>query len=535
MEVKTALINAPSRKIFRPMFKARWQNMQNIINDSSFIDMVPEPYKSYYIAFVEQCLQWSRGFVPMLHRSDFFSTGMGYTVCEIFARECLAGGYRLESTNKELKTFMEAWAKADNLDEDFSRMFFDSNAGGNSILVLTPVDGEIYAAAYPKNRFFFQIGRNGKVSKATILNRFSAGEDAYYAKEQRIYMNGEPYYRVKLAKGTLVVSPTWQNAGLPEVPEQIAGQWAFNYGDIKPNKWYKLPLKSIGVYNIPNKPLAAAVGDLPGYSDSTLYTALDVLYSIDYNYTQAQVDMYMGKTMTFVPKQLGGAAIETSRNYIVQGQSFIDAVNESRNPLEDQFVTAVSNGIDGKPIQPTMLQPDLRGEAHKYIRDSDLELLASKVGLSSSTLANHLVYNHSKTATEVNSEQDTTESSVNIKRRLASTGINDMLCDVAAFYGFTDKVEIVWGRSGINTSQENQALLADYQAGVLPIRQYLKKRWSDLSEEEIEKWAAEIETEAEKKSKRESFGNGMFNDSNYFGDEINEDGDGEDKQGGSAM
>ena len=84
-QTTTAVINAPSRKIFRPMFRARWQNMQNIVNDSGFIDMIPEPYLSYYVAFIQQCLQWSRGFVPMLHRSDFFSTGMGYTVCEIFA------------------------------------------------------------------------------------------------------------------------------------------------------------------------------------------------------------------------------------------------------------------------------------------------------------------------------------------------------------------------------------------------------------------------------------------------------------------
>lgn len=532
MQATTALVNPMSRKIFRPMFRARWQNMQNIINDSSFIDMIPEPYKTYYIAFVEQSLQWSRGFVPMLHRSDFFSTGMGYTVCEIFARECMSGGYRFETVNEELKALMEEWAKKDNLDEDFSRMFFDSNAGGNALLVLTPVNGEVYCAAYPINRFFFQIGRNGKVTRATILNRFSAGEDAYYAKEQRLYMNGEPYYRVKLGKGTLVVSPTWNGAGLTEVPDVIAGQWEFNYGNIKPNTWYKLPLNSLGVYNIPNKPLAAGVGDLPGYSDSTLYTALDILYSIDYNYTQAQVDMYMGKTTTFVPKQLGGAAIETSRNYIVDGKSYIDAISESRNPLEEQFMTAIQNGIDGKPIQPTMLQPDLRGEAHKYIRDSDLELLASKVGLSSSTLANHLVYNHSKTATEVNSEQDTTESSVNIKRKLASTGINDMLCDVAAFYGYTDKVEIAWGRSGTNTLQQNQALLADYQSGVLPLKEYLKKRWNDLSEEEIEVWAAEVENERDKKVKRETFGQGFFDDKNYFGDgdKINdEDGGGQTK------
>ena len=45
---------------------------------------------------------------------------------------------------------------------------------------------------------------------------------------------------------------------------------------VKPDVWYKLPLPSLGVYNVRNKPLAVALADIPGYSDSTLYTALDV-------------------------------------------------------------------------------------------------------------------------------------------------------------------------------------------------------------------------------------------------------------------
>lgn len=512
-QASTAVINAPSRKLFRPMFRARWQNMQNIVNDSAFIDMIPEPYVSYYIAFIEQCLQWSRGFVPMLHRSDFFSTGIGYTVCEIFARECMSGGYRIESLNPELKAKMEGWAKKDNLDGDLSRMFFNSNAGGNCLLVLTPIENDICVGSYPINRCFFQIGRSGQITKATILNRFSAGEDAYYTKETRLYMNGKPYYRVRLGKGTIVNSPVWNSASIKTVPPEIQGQWEYAYGDILPETWYELPLPSIGVYNVPNKPLAAAIADIPGYSDSTLYTALDILYSIDYNYTQAQVDMYMGKSRALVPKQMGGASIDV-RGKIVDGLSFSEAI--AQTPLDEQFYTEIqTNGIDGKPIQPTLLQPDLRGEAHKYIRDADLELLASKVGLSSTTLANHLNDNTEKTAHQVDTEENATEKSVALKRQLAANAINAMLCDVAKFYGYDDKVEIAWGRSGANSATENERLLADYQAGTMPLREYLKRRWTDLSEEEIEKWAEQVEQENKQKNLYDGISEeyqGLFND-----------------------
>ena len=85
-----------------------------------------------------------------------------------------------------------------------------------------------------------------------------------------------------------------------------------------------------------------------------------------------------------------------------------------------------------------------------------------------------------------------------IKRDLAREPINQMLTDVARFYGFDCPIELNWGRAGANTSTENQELLADYQAGTLPLRRYLKKRWSDLSEEEVEAWAQEIEEEQKK-------------------------------------
>ncbi|MFQ7077322.1 MAG: hypothetical protein ACLRSW_04965, partial [Christensenellaceae bacterium] len=117
--------------------------MQNIVNDSVFISLVPAGYKTYYQAFIQQWLEWAQGFVPTLHRYDFFSTGMGYTVCDIFTKECMSGGYRLTSTNTELKDFMEEWAQ-DDLNNVFNKMFFFSNAGGNAILCLTPINGKLY-------------------------------------------------------------------------------------------------------------------------------------------------------------------------------------------------------------------------------------------------------------------------------------------------------------------------------------------------------------------------------------------------------
>ena len=494
-----ALTNAPSRKIFAPLFRARWQNMQNIVNDTVFETMVPEPYKMYYLAYIRQWLQWSRGFVPMLHRGDFFSLGMGYTVCDIFATECMTGGFSFQSADDNAKAFVENWA-GEYFSDVLGSMFFHSSAGGNCILALTPCKNELYVTAYPVNRVIFQIGRKNTITKATILNRFTAGGTAYYARELRIMMDGEPYYRVQLAKGTLVTSPSWTTSALGFIPEEIAEQWQNAYGDIEPGVWYKFPkLHGLGLYNVRNKDFAVALADLPGYSDSSLHTALDVLYSIDYNYTQGQIDQYLGKGRGLVPKQMGKAGART----IASGETFAESVyGDATQPLDEMFYDQMpSQTVEGDVIKPIFMQADLRGEQRKYIRDADLEVLASKVGLSSSTLANHLNYNQSKTATQYEGEQDTTEKSVMRKRRLAGEEINKMLADVLLYYGVAGAVTIQWGVSRVNSSTENAELLQEYQAGTLTLKQYLHHRWKTLSEAEIEDMAAEIQ--AEKAQERE--------------------------------
>lgn len=509
----TACVNMSSRRVFAPYFRARWQNMQNFVNDSVFFSQIPPRWLNYYNTYVRQWLEWSRGFVPQLHRQDFFSTGMGYTICDIFARECMSGGWRLDCKDDTTAAFLEEWGNK-RLATLLHRMFFFANAGGNALIVATPVNGDIFPSILPKDRFIFDIGRNGNITFALLYNRFSSGRDAFYAMETRMTVDGKSYYKVELQKGDqLILNPNFQKGqGLPTVPEEAQAQWEYNYGDIEPSKWYELPPAiGIGLYNVQNKSVSASVADIAGYADSTLHTALDILYSIDFNYTSQQLDMYWGKTRVLLSKEMQPRTVQTS----IDGKSFIpyearpiDSFAGSA-PLDSDFYNKVvdNNSVDGKPIQPEFIQPDLRGEAHKYIRDADLELLASKVGLSSSTLANHLQYNNPKTATQVVAEEDTTAVSVNNKRNLAGVAINKLMQDVCAFYGLKgDDAHIVWNKYGVNSPQENQELLAEYTAGLLPKREFVKRRYPDLTDKQVDEWLAELEAETPQMEKDYNLG-----------------------------
>lgn len=499
----TACVNMESRRVFAPYFKARWQNLQNIVNDTVFFSQVPARFLSYYRTYIQQWLDWARGFVPQLHRGDFFSTGMGYTVCDIFARECMSGGWRINCKNDKTSKFLEKWTN-ERFEHLLNKMFFYSNAGGNALLVLTPVDGDIYPSVLPANRFFFDIGRSGRITCASLYNRFSTDEDGYYAMEIRMTVGKASYYIVELHKGTKQsLSPNWNTEqGLRKVPNDARAQWEYNYGDIQPATWYKLPDNiGIGLYNVPNKSVAVSLADIPGYADSTLHTALDVLYSIDFNYTCGQLDQYWGRSKVLLPKEMQPRQIITDSTGKMVSQAhesrIIDNFSTAEGVLNDDIYAKVvdSNAIDGKSVQPEFIQPDLRGEAHKLIRDADLELLASKVGLSSATLANHLSYNNPKTATQVISENDTTAISVNNKRALATLPIDEMLADIISFYGLEGDAHIIWNKYGAMSPTQNSELLADYQAGVIPKEEYIKRRYPDLTEKEISEWLVKLENE----------------------------------------
>ena len=119
-------------------------------------------------------------------------------------------------------------------------------------------------------------------------------------------------------------------------------------------------------------------------------------------------------------------------------------------------------------------------------------MLASKVGLSSSTLANHLTYNQSKTATEIDRETDTTDVTVANKRALANLAINAMLADICAFFDIEAEVDITWNRNGTNNKD---AIIEEYARGTMPLKECISRLHPELTKLEVEEWVAELQQE----------------------------------------
>ncbi len=494
----TAPIQNPLKKIFTPYFRARWQNYQNIVSNAVFFSKMPANWLMYQTAYVRQWDEWTRGFVLQLHRGDFFSIGIGKTVCEIITRECMKGRFRFDGENWNAVDFVTKWAESNNFSDIVQKGFLNANRLGNNILRLNVIsgEGEVYPSTHAVDRVYFEVNRKEEISKARFLDYLSADTTSktdYYTVEDRILIDGVPYYRVELFQNSgVVTNPTWVKVGRQITEMDLITQSRFRdlYGDIDNGEWYILPFKTLGCYNWKNSPTSTAINSMPGYAESSVHTALDILYSLDYDWSMAQLDQYWGRTRVIVPKEM-----QQKRGPVIyEGRTYDEAIYEASAPLNDDvFLQTPANGlISDKPTQPLFIQPDLRGEMHKLIRDSNLELLASKVGLSSTTLANHLTYNTSKTATEVVSETDTTDVTVANKRELAERAINALISDVLRFYFIVGEVDITWNTNGQNSQRNKDAILAEFNAQLMPRVEAIKRLHPELTQAEVEEWDKQL-------------------------------------------
>lgn len=497
----TGPVKNPTRRVFAGYFRARWQNYQNIVNRSEFYADMPSAWLSYQQAYVKQWDEWSRGFVPALHRGDFFATGMGKTVIDILTRECIDGGYRIDGDDPRTTAYVERWREQNGLDQDIAKGFAGSGSLGNVLLRLNVVSGsgEIYPTVHPINQAYMTVNRKGDVVVAKFKDMIANGtakEEEWYAVESRVLFGGEPYYKIELQRFSgQATMATMQSCGYDQLDEFAKDVWRDLYGDIEPSKWYKLPFKTLGVWNWKAKEYNQAITAMNGYSESVLHTSLDILYAIDYNYTMGQLDQYYGRTRVIVPK-----TFQTPKHVVYQGQDYGEAYEDVQlSPLEaDIFTEAPGVGvIADKPQQPLFMQPDLRQEARKALHDHYLQMLASKVGLSATTLANHLTYNKAKTATEVDTEEDTTDKTVYEKRQLANAALNAMLEEVVRYYGLSGHVDITWNKNG---DKRKSDVMDEYSRGVMPLDECVKRLHPELTEDEVNEWVEKLKAQPQPQS-----------------------------------
>lgn len=525
----------------------RWQ----WINNNDFYAALPAPYYSFYNNWVRLWLYWADGYVPWIHGTSngLLSTNIGTMIVDR-ATDCVFGGNLMFANTRKPKTVVERDGKTIGKALDFisNKWAYDVDlkskiklaikyafAGGFSLLKINMHAGELWIDALRADRFYVAKTSKDEITKCvSILNfyedttdkkngkRYMLIEERYYAEIGIMGINGKRFpaveYKIydtsvpiQYLSGAHDSCTRWEQ--LPKcVKEAFKSDYSFRLNEPQAMNG----LNDLGVYLLKGSDTIQNVPQV-GLGESILANVLNYLYEFDFYNTCFNTDMYLARGRVLIPKYMQSPKVANNAAANVGLDDFAYTKIESPNP-------------DAQKPEPIQFQ--LRSQEWKEARNTLLENIATNIGFSVSTIASYLNDGSNRTAREVSAEESATTLFIENNRRRLEEPINKMLKQVLRFYGYIDDVEVRWSRAGMT----NQTVLVDtltkaVQAGLISRKKaHAAYNYDDDEEQNNEDYAL-----VEQEEKNRSFGQDMFNDSNYFGDEINEDGDGEDKQGGSAM
>jgi transcriptional regulator with XRE-family HTH domain len=181
-------------------------------------------------------------------------------------------------------------------------------------------------------------------------------------------------------------------------------------------------------------------------------------------------------------------------------------------------------GNDPKPL--TFIQPEVRAEQFKALRNLTLENIASAIGISPSSFASYLQDNSNRTAREVSAEESSTTLLVENKRASLINAVNELLEDVRRYYGYPDAVRGEFSKAG----QTNYTLLVENavkirQAGGSSLEQFVRTINPNFDEAQIKRECDLIRKEMEEQRTAQNnslFGSTDFGDTDIKGGELDE-------------
>ena len=220
------------------------------------------------------------------------------------------------------------------------------------------------------------------------------------------------------------------------------------------------------------------------YGDSVLSGIIKYLCQYDILSSIIDTEMYCGRPRVIASKSVTNNA-GTNANYNVGLDSFLITEVETLK-------------TEGEPFK--FVQPEIRSEQLKELRNTILENISTAIGLSPSSLAPYLQDNSNRTAREISAEEASTTLLVDNKRDSFAVIINKLFDAVLHFYGYTEQVTVAFSRAG----QTNYTLLVEnatkiYQAGGMSLEKYIRTVNPQMDEEQIQEELVKIRQEQEQK------------------------------------
>ena len=483
-----------------------YQSLYNYTNNTVFYNMSDYHMRPFYRT-VQNWERWYNGFVPVFHNfSDgVVPTGLAKAIVDKVAGIIYGGGVIFDSagsadgSSNAMQYISAEWSQ----DVGFRAKLQDAIrmmcALGTSALKLNADENNnLWLDAVPINRSFYNMDARGDIVNAlfylrpyTVSKSGQGGDDTAFVLVEERYTgdDGAPmccYHVRRSSTAENVFTEGTGNIGWTELPRQIRDALRKDYGGIRIDEPIRIPLTDIGVYLLRFTPSCARMPHLK-YGDSVLEGIIEYLCDYDILSAIIKTEMYAGRARIVAPKRMQGPTA--------------DGINY--NSGFDSFMFTEYSTTDTKDPGVTIMQPDIRSEQLKSLRNTLLEDICSAIGISPSSFASYLDDNSNRTAREISAEESATTLFAENHRDLILCPINNMLDAVARYKGFSDTVRMRFSKSG----QTNYTLLVEnvtrmYQAGLMSLDKAVKEVNPGMDEEQVREEIKRIE--AEQKAKQDA-------------------------------
>lgn len=498
------------------------QEYYNWVNNTAFYNTMPPYLKPFYWK-VQNWERWINGLVPSFHdlNKGIVPTHFAKAIVDKVSGLIYGGGLTLANASadgnniaNETLQFVGEWKNKVKLCSVVQNAIRNASGLGTTCFKLNAdADKELWLETVPMNRAKYDFDHTGQIIGAEFyMAVFERGTSAngytYGLYEHRYYGFTEEGKKVPLCDYRMYRIMT--NTNNQQAPSRIYIKWEDLeywvrqqlkecYSSIKLDRPIRLPFTNLGLFAYKWTECVSSMPHLK-YGDSVLEGLTKYLCEYDILSSIFDTEMYTGR----------GRVVASSPVKNSNGKT-----NNFNSGL-DSFITYVeSMNTEGQPF--SFVQPQIRAEELKSLRNTLLENIATAIGISPSSFAPYLQDSSNRTAREVSAEESATTLFVENKRESLVSALNEMLETVLRYYGKTDKVVVSFSRAG----QSNYTLLVEnavkiFQAGGSSLEKFVRTVNPDLDESQI---AEEIAKIKEEKSNNEP----LFNDSDYFNeDELND-------------
>ncbi len=480
-------------------------------NNSNFYSFVNQTYYDYYYRVVRRLAQWLDGYVIGFHDSQngIFSTRLASSLVkgisnQICGKQIMFKKSDTTSTNDDVKE-IDKWANITKFKQVVRDAVKYAAGLGTSMIKINQSNSELWCEAVRLDYFFYTEDSRGKLQETYCMTKRynniapnSKQERNYYIVEHRFFdhvkettfvKNEEGLliqkieekdvpmieYQIKLYTGTDLTYKTYspdmtQNVGWESIPNKVKNSIKKDYRILRFGEPQKLPFNDhLGCELIKWDGSDISMPNSP-FGTSILLPIIAYLMTYDLAWSYFNRDMYNGKGFILAPKQL--------------------TENGESSPFGtlSKSIYEYLPSIDPEKQQPVNVQFDLRAESWESIQNTILKKIATTIGMSPKTIASYLEDNSSqKTATEIDAEEDSTLSYIEIHRGIIEGPINNIIDIVLNHKGKAASVKVKFATpSLVNKDKIIDRVIRLLEAGLITKQQAIKDIYPDDDEGQLE-------------------------------------------------